>query len=88
MFSSNQGADKCNQNIKRQIGDVHFRLYHCIVFQMAGVTPEIPGIPSQSQLMALAAGMQGANALSYLGIGAPGLTPGKPSKIRKKLEII
>ena len=30
--------------------------------------------------MAIAAGMQGASALSYLGLGTPGLTPGKLAK--------
>ena len=43
---------------------------------MAGVNPEIPGV-SQSQLMAAAAAMQGANALGYLGLGGPGLGAGK-----------
>ena len=44
---------------------------------MAGVNPEIPGIPSaQSQLMAAAAAMQGASALSYLGLGNPSIPGG------------
>ena len=50
---------------------------------MAGVNPEIPGAPSQSQLMAAAAAMQGASmqgALSYLGMGNPSIPGGKNKK--------
>ena len=43
---------------------------------MAGVNPEIPGVPSQTQLMAAALAMQGAGALSYPGLGNPGLSGG------------
>ena len=52
---------------------------------MAGVNPEIPGLPSaQSQLMAAAAAMQGASALSYLGLGNPSMPGGMLSNAFSK----
>ena len=55
---------------------------------MAGVNPEIPGLPSaQSQLMAAAAAMQGASALSYLGLGNPSIPGGMLSNAFKKCNV-
>ena len=56
---------------------------------MAGVNPEIPGLPSaQSQLMAAAAAMQGASALSYLGLGNPSMPGGMLSNTFSKCNML
>ena len=56
---------------------------------MAGVNPEIPGLPSaQSQLMAAAAAMQGASALSYLGLGNPSMPGGMLSNAFSKCNVL
>ena len=56
---------------------------------MAGVNPEIPGLPSaQSQLMAAAAAMQGASALSYLGLGNPSMPGGMLSNAFSKCDVL